>query len=123
VSVVDLYLPDDLPVAADAELGRSIARAVDAATDTAAAPCTVFVHRLPVYAVVTAEHEGERTVRLQVSCVAGPWLDLAPGLEGVVRTYLKAAGAEPTRVVISVVAVVETDAVSWPPAALREVGR
>ncbi|RNL78437.1 hypothetical protein [Nocardioides marmorisolisilvae] len=113
--VVDLYLPDDLPIAADADLGRTLAAVVDAATADAAAPCAVFVHRLPVYAVVSADAEGVRTVRVQVSCDAGPWLDLAPGLDDVVRTYLRSLKADvPTRITVSVQAVTETNAVTWP---------
>ncbi|MFL6158508.1 MAG: hypothetical protein ACJ72D_20650 [Marmoricola sp.] len=113
--VVDLFLPEDLPIAADAELGSALAAAVDAVTSEAAAPCVVYVHRLPVYAVVSAEVEGLRTVRVQVSCDAGPWLDLAPGLGDVVRTYLRSFQAEaPTRIMITVHAVTESHAVTWP---------
>ena len=65
--VVDLYLPDDLPVAADAELGRALATVIDTADGEAAPGCAVFVHRLPVFAVVTAEVEGVRAVRVQVT--------------------------------------------------------
>lgn len=119
MSVVDLYLPDDLPVAADAELGQALARAVDTATGGEPARCTVFVHRLPVYAVMSAEQEGQRTVRVELSCVAGPGVGAALGLEGVVRSYLRSARAEPTRVLVCVVAVVDYDAVSWPPTPLH----
>ena len=117
--VVDLYLPDDLPVAADADLGQALARAVDAATGATPAPCTVFVHRLPVYAVVSAEREGQRTVRVHLFCAAGPRLDLAPGLEDVVRGYLKSARAETTRVLICVAPTTEAVPVTWPPTALH----
>ena len=113
--VVDLYLPDDLPIGADADLGRTLAAVVDAATAEATAPCMVYVHRLPVYAVMSADAEGVRTVRVHVSCDAGPWLDLAPGLDDVVRTYLRSLRTEaPTRITISVQAVAETNAATWP---------
>lgn len=118
--VVDLYLPDDLPIAADAELGRAVARVVEAATGETAPPCSVYVHRLPVYAVMAAEVEGVRTVRVQVSCDAGPWLDLTPGIDGVVRDYLRAAGLErPTRILVTLGSVTETSGVSWPARDLR----
>lgn len=118
--VVDLYLPDDLPIAADADLGRALARVVDAATNAAAPPCTVYVHRLPVFAVVSAETEGVRAVRVQVSCDAGPWLDLGPQLDGAVRTYLRSLRSEsPTRIVVSVMAVTESTSVTWSHADLR----
>ncbi|MFL6023548.1 MAG: hypothetical protein ACJ72O_09440 [Marmoricola sp.] len=113
--VVDLYLPDDLPIAADADLGRALAQVVDGATADAAAPCTVFVHRLPVYAVMSADVEGVRTVRVQVSCDAGPWLGLGPGLDEAVRSYLRTlSSATPTRVLVLVQAVTETSAMTWP---------
>ena len=113
--VVDLFLPEDLPISADAELGSALAAAVDGATGEATAPCVVYVHRLPVYAVVSAAIEGLRTVRVQVSCDAGPWLDLAPGLDDVVRTYLRSFQAEaPTRIMITVHAVSESHAITWP---------
>ena len=118
--VVDLYLPDDLPISADADLGRALARVVDAATGPAAAPCTVYVHRLPVFAVVSADTEGVRTVRVQVSCDAGPWLNLAPQLDESVRSYLRSLRTDsPTRIVVSVMTVTESNAVTWSHADLR----
>lgn len=121
--VLDVYLPDDLPISADGDLGRNLALVVDAATGESAAPCLVYVHRLPVFAVVSADVEGVRAVRVQVSCEAGPWLDLAPGLEDVVRTYLRSLLIpEPTRIVVAVHAVSESSAVGWPVAVGRRAG-
>ena len=118
--VVDLYLPDDLPLTADAALGRSLANVVDWTTGPEVDPCAVFVHRLPVFAVVSADLEGVRTVRVQVCCEDGPWLDLATRVDQAVRTYLRTARAEcPTRIVVSVLAATESHQQSWPPSDLR----
>jgi len=116
VPAIDLYLPDDLPITADADLGRALASVVDAATSEAVAPCTVFVHRLPVYAVVSAEAEGVRTIRVQISCDAAPRPDLAPVVDDAVRTYLRSLSSEvPTLITVSVLSVTESNAVTWPP--------
>jgi hypothetical protein len=115
VPVVDLYIPDDLPIAADADLGRAAAAAVDSAIAGTTTLCTVFVHRLPVYAVVSAEVEGVRTVRVHLSCEASRGADLAPVLDDVVRAYLRSLGcALPTQVTVTVQSVTETNAVTWP---------
>ena len=113
--VVDLYLPDDLPLGADAELGQALARVVDVVTGPGAAPCTVFVHRLPVFAVVSADTEGLRTVRIHLVSERGPWLDLGPRLYEMTRAYLGSADQScSTRVVVSIQAVTESYPESWP---------
>ena len=75
--VLDLYLPDDLPIAADADLGRALALVVDAATGESTAPCLVYVHRLPVFGVVSAEGPPEIAAGSDVT-VADPvgWLEI-----------------------------------------------
>ncbi|MET3962754.1 hypothetical protein ABIE44_002688 [Marmoricola sp. OAE513] len=66
--LVDLYLPDDLPIDVDAELGQSLAAFVEGLPDSRDSDgCMVYVHRLPVYGVVTATREGVRAVRVHVA--------------------------------------------------------
>ena len=99
MSVLDLYLPDDLAIDADWELGSTLAGIVDA--ETPGGECIVYVHRLHTYAVVTASVEGARTVRVQLSC-AGAHTGLGSRLEAAVRDYLRSKWADfPTRILVT----------------------
>ena len=103
--LVDLYLPDDLPITADADLGQAVAGLIDDLPDFCTVdPCLVYVHRQPVFGVVTAATEGIRVVRLQLSVSGRVPAALRMWLRELVLRYLyESTGDEGTAVVVSIV--------------------
>lgn len=104
--VVDLYIPDRLPVVAEYEIAHACARLVDAAlrdVGRAATPCLVYVHRIAVFAVVTATEEGVMTLRAAVSLpVEVP--ELADRMVALLEEHRGATERAGTEVVVSVTA-------------------
>lgn len=90
MTVLDLWIPDDLPLTAERDLGQALAAAVDR---TVAGETLVWVHRLPSYGVISAGSEGVRAIRVRSSTPG-----LVSVLEEVVRDYAGGLAGKPIEV-------------------------